>query len=387
VLKPELSPSWAESDRLAALRGYRILDTPPEPVFDNLVQLAAQVCQTPIALITLVEDRRQWFKAELGLGIRETPIEMSICARAILQPGLFVIPDATNDPRFSCNPLVTGGPHLRFYAGAVLETAQGLPLGTVCVLDHVSRSLTEEQSFTLKTLAAQVMSQLELRRALAERDEAPAVSRRTEQRQALLVRELHHRVRNTLATVLALVGATARFARTIREFNRAFSTRIAALAKTHTLLTEDYWQTVPLREMLLNELEPFRERQSERFKLEGPAVDLSADLAIPLSMVLHELTANAAQYGALSVRKGCVAVEWDVVTSEGKRRLHFTWIEQNGPPVEEPTHSGFGMTLLQTVFPTQCQAEVRLEFARAGLRVEMDAPWIERRHVPEYEGC
>jgi two-component sensor histidine kinase len=377
VLSEDLRPSWNENDRLAALRSYRILDTPPEPIFDDLVQLAAQVCQTPIALFTLVEDRRQWFKAELGLGMRETPLEVSICAHAILQPGLFVVPDTARDGRFNCNPLVVGEPHLRFYAGARLETSDGLPLGTVCVLDHAPRDLGEQQGFALKTLARQAMSQLELRRALA-------ASHQTEQRQALLVRELHHRVRNTLATVQALVGATARSTSSVRDFTRSFSARITALAKTHALLTEDYWQTVPLRQMLLNELKPFRETRSERFRLSGPDVELAADLAIPLGMALHELTANAARYGALSVRRGCVAVEWDVVTSEGKRKLSLKWAEHMGPPVEEPTQSGFGMTLLQRVLPAQCEAKVRLEFPRAGLQFAVEAPLITQRHVPEY---
>jgi len=138
VLNDQLHPSWTESDRLAALRRYRVLDTPPEPVFDDLVQLAAHVCQTPIAVISLIEERRQWFKAEVGLSLRETPLDRSICLRVILQPGLTVIPDLTQDPRFAANPLVSGMPHLRFYAGAVLETSDGLPLGALCVLDHVA---------------------------------------------------------------------------------------------------------------------------------------------------------------------------------------------------------------------------------------------------------
>jgi PAS domain S-box-containing protein len=208
--------------------------------------------------------------------------------------------------------------------------------------------------------------------------------KRHEQRQALLVRELHHRVRNTLATVQALAGATARSTTSISEFTRSFSARIAALAKTHALLTEDYWQTIPLREMLLNELQPFHERKHQRFTLCGPDVDLSADLAIPLSMALHELTANAARYGALSVRKGCVAVEWSVIASDGTRKLHLGWTERNGPAVEEPAHRGFGMVLLQRVLPARCDAQVRLSFHADGLRCELDAPLITHRHVPQY---
>jgi PAS domain S-box-containing protein len=208
--------------------------------------------------------------------------------------------------------------------------------------------------------------------------------KRHEQRQALLVRELHHRVRNTLAVVQAIAGATARTANSVREFNYSFSKRIAALAKTQALLTEDYWQTASLKEMLLNELRVFGEGEVQRFKLEGPDVDLAADLAVPLSMALHELTANAARYGALSVRQGCVSVEWGIVIVEGRRNLHLTWIEQNGPTVVEPMHSGFGMTLLQKVLPAQCQAQVWLEFDTAGLRFEMDAPTITQRYVPEF---
>jgi PAS domain S-box-containing protein len=208
--------------------------------------------------------------------------------------------------------------------------------------------------------------------------------KRHEQRQALLVRELHHRVRNTLAVVQAIAGATARTANSVREFNYSFSKRIAALAKTQALLTEDYWQTASLKEMLLNELRVFGEGEVQRFKLEGPDVDLASDLAVPLSMALHELTANAARYGALSVRQGCVSVEWDIVAVDGRRYLHLRWIEQNGPTVVEPVRGGFGMTLLQKVLPAQCQAQARLEFDTAGLRFEMEAPTITHRYVPEY---
>jgi two-component sensor histidine kinase len=170
----------------------------------------------------------------------------------------------------------------------------------------------------------------------------------------------------------------------VRDFNRTFSSRIAALAKTQTLLTEDYCQTPLLREMLLCELEPFHDKRRQRFTLEGPEVNLAADLAIPLSMALHELTANAARYGALSVRKGCVAVTWDVVATDGKRALHFTWSERNGPPVGRPTHHGFGLTLLERVLQGQCQAQVRLDFDPAGLQVEIQLPLLTKRFVPEY---
>jgi two-component sensor histidine kinase len=384
VLIDKLLPTWTESDRLAALRSYRILDTPPEPAFDDLVQLAARACQAPIALISLIDERRQWFKAEVGLGVRETPLDRSICLTAMLQPGLTVVPDLTEDPRFARNPLVTGEPHLRFYAGAVLKTPDGVPLGALCVLDCMPRDLTEEQASTLTVLARQVMSQLELRRAIAERDERLEASQQIEQRQTLLVRELHHRVKNTLATVQALVGATGRSSGSFKEFYHSFSNRIVSLAKTHNLLTEDYWQTASLREIALTELKPFAESRQPRFMLIGPPVELSADLAVPVGMALHELTANAVRYGALSVPAGYVQIRWSVGEREGARRLHLEWREFGGPPVNTPRHRGFGSTLLQRVLPMQCHAEVEVQYDREGLQFQMNAPLVEQRLVPAY---
>jgi two-component sensor histidine kinase len=384
VLIDKLLPTWTESDRLAALRSYRILDTPLEPAFDDLVQLATRACQAPIALISLIDERRQWFKAEVGLGVRETPLDRSVCLTAMLQPGLTIVPDLTEDPRFARNPLVTEEPHLRFYAGAVLKTPDGVPLGALCVLDCMPRDLTEEQTSTLTVLARQVMSQLELRRAIAERDEKLETSHRIEQRQSLLVRELHHRVKNTLATVQALVGATGRSTGSFDEFYRSFSNRITSLARTHNLLTEDYWQTAPLREIALNELKPFAESRQPRFMLIGPPVELSADLAVPVGMALHELTANAVRYGALSVPAGYVQIRWSVGEREGARRLHLEWREFGGPPVSKPQHQGFGSTLLQRVLPMQCHAEVEVQYDREGLQFQMNAPLVEQRLVPAY---
>jgi two-component sensor histidine kinase len=374
VLNDQRHPTWTERDRLATLHSYRVLDTPPEPAFDDLVQLAAHCCQAPIALISLIDERRQWFMAEVGLGMRETPLDRSICLSAMLEPGLTIIPSLTKDPRFARNPLVTGEPRLRFYAGAVLRAPDEVPLGALCVLDHVPRDLTEEQAATLTLLARQVMSQLE----------RLAASHRVEQRQSLLVRELHHRVKNTLATVQALVGATGRSTGSFDEFYRSFSNRISSLAKTHNLLTEDYWQTAPLREIVLNELKPFAESRVPRFMLLGPPVELSADLAVPVGMAVHELTTNAVQYGALSARGGYVEIRWDVVEVEGIRKLRLDWREHGGPPVSEPQHCGFGSTLLQRVLPMQCDGKVEVQYERAGLRFQMDAPLIEHRLVPGY---
>jgi PAS domain S-box-containing protein len=164
---PSTGRAWDEAERLQALRDLGVLDSEREPEFDDLANVAAHVFQAPVALVSLVEDTRQWFKAEIGLGMAETPLSISICAHAIRHPGMFVVPDMRQDPRFKDNPLVTGEPHLRFYAGASLLTRDGLPLGTLCVLDHESRlGITPEQAQVLQALAKQVMTQLEHRQAL-----------------------------------------------------------------------------------------------------------------------------------------------------------------------------------------------------------------------------
>jgi len=155
-----------ETARLQALYRYCVLDTPAELEFDNLTRLAAQLCQSPIALISLLDASRQWFKSKVGIDIEQTSREISFCAHAILQPGLLIVPDVQQDPRFAHNPLVQADPSLRFYAGAPLITADGFGLGTLCVLDRVARTLTPEQAEALKILAQQVITQLELRRTV-----------------------------------------------------------------------------------------------------------------------------------------------------------------------------------------------------------------------------
>jgi PAS domain S-box-containing protein len=153
-----------ETRRLEALINYGLLDTPPEPAFDELTELAAEVCEAPISMISLVDQNRQWFKAKTGVAHDQTPREHSFCAHALYDPGLFIIPDATADERFAANPTVTGDPHIRFYAGAPLLTAEGHALGTLCVIDRINRQLSEVQKRTLRVLSRQVMAQFELRR-------------------------------------------------------------------------------------------------------------------------------------------------------------------------------------------------------------------------------
>ena len=156
---------------MRALRAYRVLDTPPEAAYDALVRLAASIAGTPIALVTLIDETRQWFKANVGMGgVTETPREWAFCDHAIRGRDVFEIADARADARFAANPLVLGEPLIRFYAGAPLVTPDGHAIGTICVLDRVPRGLAPRQIESLSALARQTVSQLELRRRLrAER--------------------------------------------------------------------------------------------------------------------------------------------------------------------------------------------------------------------------
>ena len=201
---------------------------------------------------------------------------------------------------------------------------------------------------------------------ITERKEAEA-------KQALLVRELHHRVKNTLTTVQAIMGSTARATETTEDFQRAFTARIASLARTHSLLTEAKWQSVAFGDLLRAELEPYDDGSEHRITLAGPPVELSSELAVPIGMAVHELTTNAAKHGALGELGGRVEVRWSV-KNEDVRQLCWVWNEHDGPPVELPTREGFGSRLLKRVLTVQTGADVKIDFDPDGLRVTVALP-------------
>ena len=192
--------SGAERARIEALNRYAILDTEPEQSFDDLVTLAAHICQTPMSMISLVDEHRQWFKSKVGVQVRETPREVSFCSHAIQQEQLFIVPDTLQDPRFRENPFVVGDPGIRFYAGAPLINEEGFALGTLCVADREPRELTADQKDALSALARLALRQIELRRNLQLLKEA--LSDRTQEEHA---RELEiKRLEEKLIRVLGL---------------------------------------------------------------------------------------------------------------------------------------------------------------------------------------
>jgi PAS domain S-box-containing protein len=181
-----------ESARLSALRQYDILDTAPEDAFDDLACLAMQICGTPIALVSLIDPHRQWFKAKVGVTVCETSRDIAFCAHTILQHKIFEVPDALADPRFATNPLVTQDPFIRFYAGTPLVTSEGHVLGTLCVIDRVPRQLTSDQRQALTILGRQVMILLELRLRQTLLNRSETAQQQAEQIQGQMTFALNH---------------------------------------------------------------------------------------------------------------------------------------------------------------------------------------------------
>ncbi|HEX8310546.1 MAG TPA: PAS domain S-box protein, partial [Chthoniobacteraceae bacterium] len=170
-----------EEERLNVLRGYDILDTPPEQEFEDITLLASHICGAPIALISLIDEDRQWFKSKIGLAVDQTSRDVAFCAHGILQREVFVVDDPRSDARFASNPLVTAPDGIRFYAGAPLITSGGQALGTLCVIDHVRRELSPESLVALQALSRQVVAQLDLRRSLKQQRETQVELERTQQ--------------------------------------------------------------------------------------------------------------------------------------------------------------------------------------------------------------
>ncbi|MHC2793201.1 two-component sensor histidine kinase [Mesorhizobium jarvisii] len=241
-----------------------------------------------------------------------------------------------------------------------------------------------ERPFLASSLANSVRSALRARARQLEVKSYIEQKQEVADRQKLLIRELHHRVKNTLANVRAMMGATAKSSGSVDDFVRDFSARIVSLADTHSMLTDDYWQMASLHKLLESELRHYDTTDKSRVVLEGPNVALVADIAIPIGMAFHELASNSSKYGALSRPTGRLEVRWSVSNSEGERMLNLDWLEKGGPKVEQPRRRGFGTTLLEKVVAVQCQAKVELNYHPDGLRFAMALPLRDTRLVPAY---
>jgi two-component sensor histidine kinase len=308
--------------------------------------------------------------AQLVAAVRDGGIGVGVVAEETLRgPDLDGLRAALADqPPWSDMPLVVltrGATRAQRdpYAAGLAET-----LGNAVFLERPLRAAT---------LVAAVRSalrgrrrQIQLRDNLAERDRAA-------RRQAMLLHELNHRVKNTLATVQAIAGQTLRHDSDPEKARQVFLARLLALSKTHDLLTASGWTGSDVREVVAAELVPFRdESRPARVTLDGPPVQLAPNATVSLGMAIHELVTNAVKYGALSVPGGSVAVAWSVRSEqrngEAKRRLHLSWQERGGPPVAPPARRGFGSRLIERGLARELGGTARIDFAPEGVRCAMD---------------
>ena len=293
----------SETERLAALRRYDILDTPDEQAYDDITRIAAQICQAPVAVINFIDAGRQWFKSAVGIGVRQTPLDNSICAHAILENNILVVPDTSQDCRFADNPVVTGNPHFRFYAGALLQSPHGYPLGTLCVLDYKTRELSRDQEEALLALSRQVMANLELR---VRTNEVAALNERLHQ----AVYESSHRLKNHLQILAATVDMATMGSRGLipaQEVER-LGTQIRALSVIHDILTADTKvridsSTVSSSELLDGLLTILQETaDSHDLKFEIADIPLPLPMVTSLALGVNELVSNAIKHGNSLVR-------------------------------------------------------------------------------------
>lgn len=351
-----------QPERLEALRELAILDTPREPRYDKIAELAAEACQAPIAVINLIDEHRQWFKAEVGLGVRETPLETSICSHVILEPGLTVIRDTLADPRMADNPLCFADPHLRFYAGAIL-TDRGLPIGTLCVLDYQPRDLTEQQRRMLTGLAEQVMIQISLGQKLHYAE--------------TLQQEVDHRVRNSLGQIQSLLSLQARHAASddLKHALEAARDRVAAVATVHDHLHRTgSLLDVDLKLFTEQLVDSVRSQADDQISIsvDMPSVRLPAREASNVGIVINELLTNSLRHAFNLGERGTI----DVVGRLLGRQLRVS-ISDTGkglPPDFDPAStSGLG-TRLAHMIAKQFAGELNWSSSEYGTKFEFVVP-------------
>jgi len=369
----------ATRDRLAALARYGILDTPPEPGFDDIVLLATRVCEAPVALVSLVAADRQWFKARIGFPPCETPLSQSVCAHALREDEILVISDLAADARTRANTLVTADPFIRFYAGAVLRTPEGVAIGSLCVIDTQPRpgGLTPMQADSLKALARQVVGQLELRRFILEREtaltEAADADALFRTQQAILREERQHRLKNVVTVVQAIVLQTLRHSKDVASARDAVSNRLRALVKGQETLFRETSEHTNIA-LLVHSIAELYQTGDHRFFIDGPEINVGEKAALALSLVLNELATNATKYGSLSSNRGTVSIDWRIETTDGGALLALFWRERGGPAVITPEHRGFGTTLIENALSG---STTKLQYPPSGVECQLTVP-LER---------
>lgn len=361
-----------QDKRLKALRQFEILDTPREEAFDSIVALAAAICDTPISVVNMIDRERQWFKAEIGLGVRETPLDTSICSHVILEKDFVEIPNTLEDPRMRDNPLCLADPGLRFYAGALLKTSDGLPIGTLCVLDNQPRTLTPLQRQTIHVLAEQVMSQLELRLSL----------RRLE----MLRREIDHRVKNSLQAVSSLIRLQRNQLRDSGglEALDAIARRVNSIALLHEELCHaGADERISLQDYLSNIVKLLQQNLPKNIVLRSDIEDIDAptDQAAGIAIIISEFVANSAKHAFPDHRDGEIIISGATMDQEvfvvtcadtgvGRATTH---VEADELEQQKSNGSGLGLRIVRAT-ADQIGAVIQEELTACGFKISLTTP-------------
>ncbi|WEX85949.1 PAS domain-containing protein [Sinorhizobium garamanticum] len=493
VMLPTVAQVLDARERLGVLHAAVPDMAVPDSDFDGLAKLAASLFSAPIALVSLVDNEWQWFKAAVGTTETRRRCDESFCLHTVAdRDGVFVVLDASRHPLFRDRPTVTGAPFLRFYAGASI-LLDGQAVGTVCVFDVAPRKeiapklidelrriagiaasllklkdearrralkeaalSREEQRLAMALDAANVGSWLwdiragtvagnsammrmfglsaehsvgaraifaaihpddriatfsKLRQAMAANEEYDGMFRIRDsgrwllgrgrvhdrdgkgapltflgmtidvtdqqasvQRTRLLLKELNHRVKNTLAMLQSLARQTLRQTSDPVEFMAAFAGRLQSISDAHGLLSDYEWGTIRLSELISKQLRPYVSDYAEQVEIHKDEILLGPDQAVGLGLVLHELATNALKYGSLSVPKGKVVLTARGVVEDGDSVLHLTWTEVGGPPVREPRRRGFGSILIERSLDKIIGSSVKVEYLPAGVTALIRLP-------------
>jgi two-component sensor histidine kinase len=354
----------SDLERLSALKKTGLLDSPAEARFDRLTRLASNALGTEIALISLIDQDRQWFKSKQGLEASETPIDQAFCRHTIKSKDVMVVNNAADDSRFAENPLVTGDPNIAFYAGAPLITKGGHAIGTLCVIDSKPRpNFSKEDQQILSDIAASVVTEIEANAQTQIIDDLNLINE-----------ELQHRMGNMYAHVSSLISLMGRKGMSQEDFAKRLRERITTLAQTQALIASNRYKSAPLSAIFETTLAPFlTAKNKDRVRI-GKEKDfnVSARGAFTLTLMLNELATNAVKHGALKEHDGTVDFHW----LEKDGLIKFEWKETvSHAIVATGEHKGFGSQILARIVPLDFQGDAEHEILPSGLLYKVSAKY------------
>jgi two-component sensor histidine kinase len=340
-----------------------LLDSPPEKAFDRISELVAKLLHVPVSLVTILDAQRQFFKSARGLSspwseARETPLTHSLCQH-VARTGLPLVVNEARTHPLVCDNLAISDLGVEAYLGFPVRSPDGSVIGALCAIDRVSRSWTGAEQGIMHDLVEILETELTLRDEIRRRREAEAARQ-------ILMREMEHRVKNSFAKVQAIVSLSLRGRHDLDDIRKSISQRIGALAKTQSLLVNTSGQAASLEAVLRNELGYYDEDGS--LSLTGPTVSLCEDDAILIGMLVHELATNAAKYGAIALG-GDLAIAWNEVDADHRRRLKLEWRESGCALSGPPARTGFGTSLLDALVVRQSRGSISRDWRPEGLRL------------------